>query len=389
MKRTPFRPGMHFSNGRLIHFTSHAITVMKPWPEVRAWRRTSRQPWRPCRPKLRLVSGRPGEVDPTDPLAVFMASVPEPIRMLLGAYRQRHWHMLSFFARCPGAEDLARSNPALAFALANSWVFRKCPVRQPMRSARALVRKPQVEILDWLDFPATKSAVRLLRRLVPESVSVEALLYLRAGMSDPESHRLLRHLPRINRGAIFLATRHDLRPFVTPQLLREMADLANLEPGSGAVGVDVEFAHAAHRILAEFMALDPELRPAHPRRIFSFLQLGEISENMHRHEMARSNRPFPPPPLPETETIRAIRSTLELSREGLEMHHCIGTYAEDVLAGRAYVYRLLAPERATLLVEKRGRHWGLGDIRKAANLRVREETYCEIESWLRRVMEIG
>jgi hypothetical protein len=55
----------------------------------------------------------------------FTALVPAEVRMELERYAERRWHLLSVMARCPGALDLSRANPALLFALANNWVFHK------------------------------------------------------------------------------------------------------------------------------------------------------------------------------------------------------------------------------------------------------------------------
>ena len=69
----------------------------------------------------------------------FVNMIPEEVRLELLRYSNRKWHLMSILARCPGAMDLSRSNPALLFALASNWAFHRPSVKQPIRAARGLV----------------------------------------------------------------------------------------------------------------------------------------------------------------------------------------------------------------------------------------------------------
>jgi hypothetical protein len=80
----------------------------------------------------------------------FLQPIPDEVLAAVAPFACRHWHLLNLIARCPGALDLVRSTPALAFALASPWVFRRPAPTQPLRSARALLRRPQHEIAGWL-----------------------------------------------------------------------------------------------------------------------------------------------------------------------------------------------------------------------------------------------
>lgn len=126
-------------------------------------------------------------------------------------------------ARCPGADDLSRSNPALAYALASNWVFHRPAVTRPMRAARSLVGRAEPRILEWLGFPTSEPARRILAKIVPLSLSVEGLLYLRDALADPWTVRILSHLRRINQGALRLTTDPRLRPHVTFRLIEDVS----------------------------------------------------------------------------------------------------------------------------------------------------------------------
>lgn len=60
---------------------------------------------------------------------------------------------------------------------------------------------------------------------------------------------------------------------------------------------------------------------------------------------------FPAPPLPGTRSIVPIAHLAMLLDEGDEMRHCIARYEEHLLSGRLVAYRVLGPERATLLID--------------------------------------
>ena len=53
-----------------------------------------------------------------------------------------------------------------------------------------------------------------------------------------------------------------------------------------------------------------------------------------------------------------LASPLDLVTEGAEMHHCVGSYAEQVEAGSYAAYRVVVgPERATVGIRAQGKSW--------------------------------
>ena len=91
---------------------------------------------------------------------------------------------------------------------------------------------------------------------------------------------------------------------------------------------------------------------------------------------------FPPSPFPESPDIRSITSAAELCREGARMHHCAGTYASKAARGECFFYRVLAPERATLAIERGPRAWRILDLRLACNRRPNAATVQAVNRWL-------
>ena len=96
--------------------------------------------------------------------------------------------------------------------------------------------------------------------------------------------------------------------------------------------------------------------------------------------------PFPEPPLaPPCGGLEVvpIRTELDLLQEGREQNNCVGSYASGIRAGIVYVYRVLAPERATLsIVPGGGGRWRLSEIRASHNRPVRPEFAQSAVNWI-------
>ena len=89
---------------------------------------------------------------------------------------------------------------------------------------------------------------------------------------------------------------------------------------------------------------------------------------------------YPPPAIAGTVRIVPLTNSAELLREGDAMANCLFTYDEGCRDGDFSAYRVLAPERATLLVRRGAleiealRAWGNGEPSEA--------TYLAVAEWL-------
>lgn len=409
-----------FRDDKYYRFTKTSVTVMAGWPRMLAWQRSARKPaWRMVRPEI----GRPSLEEPVicagacaispnvqrsehcqrhegdcllahDPWRRWSALIPREVREAVAPYPERHWHLLSLAARCgPPAVDLMRSNPALAWALASSWVFRINPVQEPLRAARRLLARGRVQrdILAWLDFPASETSRRTLRKLDTRSIRVNTLLALRAGMQDADALRLLQHLPTLNHGAIRMACDPVLRPWITPHLLKDVVTTGdgpygNLSPDRS----EHQYAHAAtqlHDCLRMMGFLEIEHREIGVIR--SVHGLAERHDDLVRRLQNRGDRQraplaLPPAPFEGTSDIIPLQSEAALLEEGDAMAHCIGSYGPLAATGDTAVYRVLAPERATLAIERQGNGWRISELKLARNQDAAPATWQAINAWLRR-----
>jgi hypothetical protein len=376
---TGFRPSLVFQNGRLLEFERDFVTVMQPWPDPLAWRRTLKGLFKPMRPKITLLpfdeDDTPAEDLTEEPEYVarqeFMAPVPLAEKRAISKFPARQWHMMDLLACCPGSLDLVQSTPALAYALASNWVFRNETHNQPPQSSCRLVLLPQREIAGWLGFPARQSTVRVLRKLVTCDISIEGLLQLRDGLWDEDSAMLLRHCSSITREVMAFATVPERRRHFSPRFLAELP----------TYGLNFT-SDSLQRLLSPQILgnLDPSMRFDSMEQVKEFVA---EYETIQREAVGREQSfcQFSPPPIPGIAEINPLINSRELADEGRIMRHCVAGYEGLAACGHSYFYRVTAPERATLALIREGGKWRLDQIHGPRNAKVGPETKSFVQSW--------
>jgi len=93
---------------------------------------------------------------------------------------------------------------------------------------------------------------------------------------------------------------------------------------------------------------------------------------------------FPAPPIVLPPYFVPLSTPKELAAEGHTLRNCVGGYAGKVRRSKCYVFKLEAPERATVsLVSVNGR-WKLGEIKGPRNREVRWDTKEFVAEWIER-----
>jgi hypothetical protein len=438
MSETPHyrftRDGVAFKNGKFYWFSEEGVLVLKPWPDPRAWTKDANHGWNASRKRadrvfafyidnavydkppqlpadlyefpgdeknggapvytplsdefpdiLVLTEAAPpngdydavrnyGQYEKRLAINRFLSSIPEAVRTELRRYSERRWHLLSLFARCPGAMDLSRSNPALLFALASNWAFHKPAVQWSVRAARGLINRKQRVILKWLGFPATESVRRLLAKISPNALTVLRLLWLREHLPDPACLALLKHLPRINDTVLRLVTSRRVRPHLTPRLL---LDLCMIEQEKGSILFPPQRT-LLYDTLRMCEAVNWERCPVLFRSLEALKalhrDLGWRIAWVLRMRKGVSYKRLPLPPFPGTEWIRPLKTVEAIAREGWEQEHCAASYISRVAEGHQYLYCVLKPLRGTLAISRQAgtRRWYPSQFRQLANAPVPE-----------------
>ncbi|MDP6803699.1 MAG: PcfJ domain-containing protein, partial [Gemmatimonadota bacterium] len=284
-----------------------------------------------------------------------------------------------------GALDLAPGALPLVFMLASSDAF--LPTHAPAPDIPRLLRLKRREIAAAFGFPASAAAVRALAKVPPRNTTVPTLQSLRSLLRHAAGNatvaNLLQHTPVLTSAVIRVIADPELRDSVSPSFLRELATMRDAD----------EFNH--ERVLAD--AIRIVLERDHAPRVFrDLVQLRELHQAEAErlwHEPPTPDVRFPPSPVA---TRRAdapgralvaehIASARELTREGRAMRNCIGSrfYVKRIAAGELAAYRILAPSRATLTLE-RGEfaRWTVAEFRGRANTAPPEETRHAVRLWL-------
>lgn len=395
---TIFKP----ETGKLYVFEKNSVQVLVAWPQPKAWKKTLRKypQWVRFRPSLSLLNHielpaleqplLPGMAEHElydSPWLKWYTTIPMEIRMELSSFRSHKWEMLSFFAYCgKPALELARSNPALTFALANCRIFRAKKLTHPMRSIRAQLKHKQKDILAWLGFPGTSSCREILRRIPHHAVSVIGLMQLRDAMKDENMSKILQHC-RWRNWKSFMLLRLEFYDFLSVPLIEELSDMSNEREKWFLYNSEWENAFRHFTDLARMYRQVSE-RPA-VKRLADYRQFIEFHDALFlRLNIEKcSLSPFPAPPIPGTAGIIPITDYQELVREGNVQHNCAASYAEEIIGGNIALYRMEQPERCTLEICRHisGR-WTLAQIKAFANNNASPEAIAAAKQWL---MEYG
>jgi hypothetical protein len=133
----------------------------------------------------------------------FFNLIPKEIRDAASKFLFRQWSVISVCKSVPEFPDLIISNPALAFALANCWVYNK-----NIKSGRQIsyikrhIHRKQRYLLKCIGFPEEETYVKLLKKIDPVSISALSLLKFRENLLNSTHSRRIKnvsaHLKNLN-----------------------------------------------------------------------------------------------------------------------------------------------------------------------------------------------
>ena len=421
-------------SGKLYIFDADSMSVLRGWPIMRAWKKTRvRHPdWIGFRPSLswleselldageRMENFRRGveageQLLPLEfryrkdrtPYASEMSqwyfeTTPREIRDLVRPFRKTKWAMMSFLADGgEPAKELLRNSPAIAFMLAHNRIFHAPAVARPRRAVRTWLQlgKTRRDLLRWLGFPPAQSTVRLLDKIPRQDLSISALLKIRECLLQPESAKLLRHQPVVDR-ALLAFFDPGIRDMLTQKLLGELrtgllADLTSFRARMSTSEMTELEKERLQRfwmkerqpvwlLMRDTAAMFRQFSPDAPLpRIPSLNTLRRTHDELaERVERKTFRDTVFAPPLPGNDAILPIADYEMLCEEGRRQHNCAASYARNILAGESFLYRVLKPERCTLEIVPRNGKWEIAQLLAAGNRPPREETVCAVRRWL-------
>ena len=378
------------------------VAELKAWPDPYARMKTADSGWAPIDPilvlqdrnvpyqiaKCRHLADKHGQqvfpfyhspdqrriIDSEGIFWEWAGTIPAEIRKLLVPFKNNQWPMLRFLAKKGVAgRALTITNPALAYALAQA--FHDSTDMDKLR----LSKMKQREILGYLGFPPTNATKRIFQKIIPGAISASALIKLKRILGDREKQKILSHLSRINAGVIHVISDPGYSAMVSPNFYRDLAKCKNND-----------FAPAIIARLNEMKALSEKLeggdKPLKPFRSMKKLDdfPAVLMPEFKKANLKYSEVTFPPPPLPGNDAIVPLTDVVSIVREGRIQKNCVGKYIKDVVKDRScYFYKVVKPERCTLLLVNVSETWVPLQIMMAYNHWPSSRTFTVVEQWLR------
>lgn len=303
---------------------------------------------------------------------------------VIARFRESEGAILVFTIGGKATVELLQSNPLAGFCLAVNWEFHKPAVPTPHLTGRALARKPQREILGWLAFrPESEAVAKIGRKCMPESLSIDRCLRFRQALVEPDVREMLAHLPKVNAGVMGLVSSNELRPYLTPHLLANVA-----ETQSEVASEDTAtLLHDLHEMRSLVHRGEPAPKFCSRRQVLE--EHDALVLEVNQRGVSRfCRRTFPPPPIPESREegveIMPISSLAALHALSREQHNCVASYVRRILNGSIFIYRVsVHDDVCTLsLAKDRCGSWQVAELKGACNHTARNNTDCAVRHWL-------
>ena len=273
----------------------------------------------------------------------FLRGIPGDIKALVRPYQFGQCVLLRSLASLAQTADLAKSNPNLLWLIAAAGYDGRV---QPSEIGRLCVTK-QTDVLRELTGIGSKAQVKLLRKIKAVEGSLTEARDLHAALCDPGILEVVRHLPEVPLPLLGLLAFHGAlsrEEFVAPMAAKLTDAMKRLEALDAVCErlAGLALTTPAPTLQDVRDTLDPPARPVRPARAPRRVRAPPPELVWQRD--------FPPPPVPGSDTIVPITTVKELHAEGVRQRNCVFNYAAAVQSGDTYIYRVLAPQRATLAI---------------------------------------
>ena len=302
---------------------------------------------------------------------------------LLNGFTSRFWFILCLLFRGGNyALELMQTNPAIGYLLSAYAVFHPLKSKKYWQSSTKLITKKRKDILGYFGFPACETMVKTFAKIKPESCSTNIFFILRTSLqNNPNLLRTLSYFPVHNDYSLFLVCKR-LDIMQNYNLIAEIANMNQEEVLN--INSQINDIYRMLEVLRENGLQDrkvilkniTDLNTYHDELVIQILKLRKIDFVPLPEGIAKDIKCH-------TLWIEHIHNSIELYREGMEMHHCIYSYLSDIRAKTRFVARMLYPERLTILYENtKNDGLKLKDARGKYNTTPDQNSFCLIKLWL-------
>lgn len=298
---------------------------------------------------------------------------PNALLQALLSFEQRFNHhtfsCLWFVSRSEAAQQLLLSAPILMWLVIEHAKNNRLAPEQvwPLFSIK------RTEILALHAMPSNKSTLKLIYKYRADDFNHEDIRLI-SEISQQFDARLLGRLHQISRSmGIWLLEQPSILHY---PFFYQLCD------------ADI---HAVRTTFRDTLAMGAELnRQRTERQMRNCDRLEQLYalhdglvEQFNRHQInTQKNTIYPTCALEESDTIIQIKTAYELMQEGTEMAHCVASYHKRVLNNEYFVFKVLAPERATLGLHFVRGQLRIDQLRLKRNAKPSKETEETVYWWL-------
>lgn len=295
--------------------------------------------------------------------AAWREPIPAEILRTLRRFPECHCELIEMAQAMPeNYLRLVNWNPAMTLIAATYWYFRPSR-RVPATDDRMTTWEnlDPSELLNYTRFPTSKSFLRALSKFPIEHSYLHRIERLRDAWAIPDKRRLLQHLPVITGENIWLLSCYP--PILDPAIHQ----LAAQVPRHQEFSILEIVSDLANR--RELVCLD---HWPYRNQIISWEQLLDAYNRfLRKTNCLPETLPEPPKEGIEDETVHIVplKSRTALRDEAKEMCNCVEQYSPCICKRKRYAYKLLKPERATVLIKRQFRHWIIEEAMSKGNER--------------------
>lgn len=309
--------------------------------------------------------------------AAWRARIPTGILKLIQGYADCHAELLEMAQAVPDIFlDWVNWNPAFAQLAANYWTFK------PGDHVPDIEQRKQVwenldprDILQHIRCDPSKSFLKVLKKIPADHCYDFLIPRIREQWEVPEKRQLLRHVRSITIDTSWLLSCHP--PLLDPGIHQLVVEDPYLD--------EIHIGHIIGDLMNRREMAGHTIWP-YRNRIHSWEQLLDAYDRFLKKTNHVPER-FGEPPVAGFENenflIRPIQNRTSLEHEASEMQNCVSTFLLQIYHGECHAYRLIKPERATVLVDQRSGRWTIAEAMVAANARqVEPSTWRMLVDWV-------
>ena len=311
----------------------------------------------------------------------------------MGLYENGFWRIHDLAARCgERALLLIDDNAALGYIVALNDKFiepGQYEKHEWLMRCEELLAVKRRRICGAAGFPETESSVKILSKTRLETVNVENLNTLRGLMNLGDAYvmKTLRHLSFIDKYVIDSLADERTRSVITPSFFEFISEMSEEAPDFCA-----ELTAMVWDIfkMCDLLGREVNFKITTLEKVFAVY--GKLSLELRKPGMEFALSPlvseFPESPLPDFISdyfsVEFLPDFKSLVKWGRRQNNCVPTYYDKIRKNRFFLYKITAPEEATVSVCKvSSRDYEIQEIAGRNNLPVFSETRRRAEEWIR------